>query len=314
MSVAQWRPLSSRLGDDPVRPSWREPVPAALDQPLRHWVYYTLTGSSSGLPRLPMTPGGAGRGRRAWHEVATDRLALRMNVVPPGDGGSDGCQRHLAYGTDTVMLVDVVDAILDLMPSSTDTEEVIQVPTGRRGQLQRLLDDALSVLRVREDGRGLERRADVMAEAAFEAAVQTAEDASRAGSAAEHLRRAWDCVHALHPDPGKAYWEAVKAVEAAAHAVLEPDKPTATLGTMLRQLRTHGEKKFSLAISGREGRAADVGRLTACVELLWKGETDRHGSMEPTPVMTLEEATMAVHLAVMLVQWFTSGAVWLSGT
>jgi hypothetical protein len=152
-----------------------------------------------------------------------------------------------------------------------------------------------------------------MAEAAFEAAVESAEAASQAGSADGHLRAAWGCVYGLHPDPGKAYGEAIKAVEAAAHAVLDPTNPTATLSTMLGELRTHREKKFSLAIPGRDGRAVDAVRLTGCIELLWKGEPDRHGSMNPTPVVTLEEATMAVHLAVMLVQWFTFGGVRRSG-
>jgi hypothetical protein len=43
------------------------------------------------------------------------------------------------------------------------------------------------------------------------------------------------------------------------------------------------------------------------MKLLWEGQTSRHGSSRPTRADTLEEATMAVHLAVMLVQWLTSG-------
>jgi hypothetical protein len=171
----------------------------------------------------------------------------------------------------------------------------------------RLLCDALSVLRVRADGRGLERRAGIAAEAAFEEAAGTAEAAGAAGSAATHLRQAWGCVHALHPDPVKGYGEAIKAVEAAAHAVLEPTQPKATLGSMRGNLGASRDR-FALVIGGLDGRG-DAGPLLGCISLLWDGQTSRHGSSRPTRPETLEEATMAVHLAVMLVQWFTSGAV-----
>jgi hypothetical protein len=217
--------------------------------------------------------------------------------------------RLLAYHTDSGILADVADAILDVLasPSLSDVNTHSQVPGKQRASLQQLLDDARSVLRVRADGRGLERRADVVAEEAFGAAVDSAEAASDAGSAAAHLRAAWGCVHALRPDPEKGYSEAIKAVEAAAHGVLEPNNPKATLGSMRGHLRANQEM-FALVIRGPDGRG-DVGPRLECVSLLWEGQTSRHGSSRPTRPETLHEAMMAVHLGVMLVQWFTSGAV-----
>ena len=57
MSAVQWRSLSSRLGSGldggPVGLVWREPVPAALEQPLRLWVHHTLTGTSFQTPSGP---------------------------------------------------------------------------------------------------------------------------------------------------------------------------------------------------------------------------------------------------------------------
>jgi hypothetical protein len=304
MSAVQWRSLSSRLGSGldggPVGLVWREPVPAALEQPLRLWVHHTLTGTSF------QTPSGPRRGiYRQWYEVATDRLALRMNIVPPFEG--TGWPRHFAYATDMVMLLDVVDAILDLMPPGVITRDKEGAEIERHDQLQQLLDDVQSVLRVRADGRGLERRADLMAEAAFEAAVEGAEAASWAGSADRHLRAAWGCVHALRPDPEKAYGEAIKAVEAAAQGIVEPNNHKATLGTMRGTLRANRDR-FSLVIPGPDGRG-NVEPLIECISLLWEGQSSRHGSSRKTRPETLEEATVAVHLAVMLVQWFTSGAV-----
>lgn len=143
------------------------------------------------------------------------------------------------------------------------------------------------------------------------AAVESAEAASGAGAAAGHLWEAWECTHALKPLPGNAYVEAVKAVEAAAHSVVYPDgdrrERLATLGTILSYLREHQEE-FSMVIAGRDHQG-QMGRLIGCLELLWYGETDRHGSKESTWAVSLDEASMAVHLAVTLVQWFTSGAV-----
>jgi len=74
----------------------------------------------------------------------------------------------------------------------------------------------------RSPGRGLERQSDPTAEAALEETVRTAATAANTGSAAAHLQTAWQSLHALHPDPGKAYGEAIKAVEAAAHAIMSP--------------------------------------------------------------------------------------------
>jgi hypothetical protein len=65
--------------------------------------------------------------------------------------------RLLAYHTDSGILADVADAILDVLasPSLSDVNTHSQVPGKQRASLQQLLDDARSVLRVRADGRGL---------------------------------------------------------------------------------------------------------------------------------------------------------------
>jgi hypothetical protein len=289
---------------------------------LRDWVDWTLRGTGFGMA--------------AAAEIA-ERVLLRLDLVPPAaDGDEDDdaledgavARRFLAYGVPAGLLPDVVDAVLFLLPTGLPmpvapppqgkiavmaafmgaaSRSSLMWADGRRTALASLLDDALSVLRIRPGGRGLERRADPDAEAAFEEAVTGAEGVAAAGSAAAHLRVAWGAVHALHPDPAKGYSEAIKAVEAAAHSVVEPGNRKATLGSMIRYLREHPER-FSLAIVGRDGRG-DVGPLIGCMALLWEGQSSRHGSSAPTRMESPEEAAMAVHLAVMLVQWFVSGAV-----
>lgn len=81
--------------------------------------------------------------------------------------------------------------------------------------------------------------------------------------------------------------------------------PRATLGTMIGHMRAN-PGKFSLALLAGKG---DVLALVSMVDLLWTRQTSRHGGKEPTRPETPEEGQMAVHLAVTLVEWFTSGAV-----
>ena len=75
---------------------------------------------------------------------------------------------------------------------------------------------------------------------------------------------------------------------------------------MLGALRS-SENRFSLVIG--KNRDRNVSTLIGCMSLLWEGQTSRHGSSAETRMETIDEATAAVHLAVTLVQWFTSGAV-----
>ena len=50
------------------------------------------------------------------------------------------------------------------------------------------------------------------------------------------------------------------------------------------------------------------------LRLLWEGQTDRHGSLAPTTAVGPDAAEAAVHLAIVLVQWFQAGAVRQSST
>jgi hypothetical protein len=153
----------------------------------------------------------------------------------------------------------------------------------------------------------LVRRVDATATEAATAAATAAAAMPAAGSAAEQIRSAWAELHGLHPDPSAAYRAAVQAVESAAHAMIEPNNAKATLGTMIGQLR-NTPQRYALAIPGPDGTGS-IAPLIAMMELLWTGQISRHGGQAPTRPETVEEARMAVHLAVTLVQWFITGAV-----
>jgi hypothetical protein len=191
-------------------------------------------------------------------------------------------------------LWDVVDVILDL-----------NSPEKHRVALQQLLDDALSAYTISPDGRGLERRADATARAALDAAVSSASASSYLGSAADHLVAAWTSAYAIRPDYSKSYSESVKAVEAAAHALIEPNNSRATLGTMRGHLRANPDQ-FRLVLPAP---GIDIAPVTEMITVLWEGQTSRHGAKTPTRPETKEEARAAVHLAVTLVQWFSAGTI-----
>lgn len=151
-----------------------------------------------------------------------------------------------------------------------------------------------------------------------ETAQAAASQAMGQGKAGLHLRRAWAEVYGTNPDPGKAFSESIKAVEVAAGPVIAPNDSTATLGKMIGQLKGNSEH-FKVVLSGDgESRAgAPKGDLDALAiarlmaQLLWTSQHDRHGRFDPgSPIaVSQEEAQAAVHLAVLLVQWFATSVV-----
>jgi hypothetical protein len=174
--------------------------------------------------------------------------------------------------------------------------------------LQQLLDDAHSVYQVNRDGTGLERRVDPVASGLVSDAVSAVTARADAGSAAKQFQEASKAVRALHPDAPVAYSLAIKAVESAAHAIIEPGNTKATLGTMLRIL-DGTPADFEVEIAGRDRGKGPIAPVTGMMRMLWEGQTSRHGSMEPMRDETREEAEMAVQLASLLVLWFSTGMV-----
>ena len=122
------------------------------------------------------------------------------------------------------------------------------LPTDRRGtngnaagkaqlreDLITMLAAGSSVWQVSSDGTGLTRRVNETSGDAIDQAVSAADANPKSGSAAKQIRTAWRAIYKLDPEPETAYREAVKAVESAAHAVVQPNHSGATLGSMLRR-------------------------------------------------------------------------------
>lgn len=119
------------------------------------------------------------------------------------------------------------------------------------------------------------------------------------GEAGDLLAEAWNAAFSISPDEEEAYEKAIKAVEEAGAHLVSPKNDRATLGTMVRDMKSQGD--WSIGI-----QTPSPGVPTVMAEALWVGQESRHGGngyRKPTR----DEAESAVLIAVALVQWFTSG-------
>ena len=282
--------LSARERGEPATQVLHEGVPPHLEQPVRSWIYRSLQSGGSDL-------------------VA---VALEMRIDYELAGGS-GTQ-FLAVHTQLDELLDIVDAIL--AQGGPWPERGAYDHTGERygrdhailvKDLELMLHTGSSAYRVAEDRRSLIRRVDVTTTAAFNSAVSAAAGQPSAGSAAEQIRGAWRELYGVTPNAPAAFSAAIKAVESAAHSIIEPNNAKATLGTMIGQLRG-APHRYELTLPG-PGGSGDVAVLRDLMELIWTSQTSRHGAQTVTRDETQEEAEMAVQLAVVLVHWFTTGAL-----
>ncbi|MEU3394973.1 hypothetical protein [Streptomyces albidoflavus] len=266
------------LADAPEHDGPYEGVPDHLLTPLQNWVEEALSYGGGILDT----------------ETAR-RLCLRLRM-PPQRGQHQGHEylMPLIEATD-VDLLDVVDGVLGQKHAPW-----------QKDALSAMLDDAGSAYRINEARDGLEEK---VAPAVRDAVRQTIADAAGTpftGSAANHLATAWQAAYGRGPNPVRAYSEAIKAVEGAAHAVIQPNNTKATLGTMLGELK-NARHKFTATIASPGDDAVLLAE--AMMRTLWTGQTSRHGSQTGTVPETLEAARAGVHLAATLVQWFISGAV-----
>ncbi|MGW6925169.1 hypothetical protein ACWGA9_28515 [Streptomyces sp. NPDC054950] len=310
-----WRPLSERAGAP--APALRTSVSGALETQLRHWTCRALGRYSTLVDRIVLRCDLREHHRCRQHDV--------VEGMEPDDD-FDPARDHLAYCTPAVSLPDVVDAWLHLTASSAPAKRLPVLPDQSstkieifasalgglselqprsllRRELQELLDDGRSAYTLRPDEAGLYQRVDPTAEALAAAAITSAGQDPARGSAGAHLNRAWTAAYALHPDPVRAYSDAIKAVESAAHATVEPNNRKATLGSMIKVME-NTRARWVVSV-GHEPSSAGAETVERMMRLLWTGQTSRHGGSHPTRDETVAEARAAVNLAVALLNIFT---------
>lgn len=275
-----WQPLSARRGGTPIDETWQEGIPAWIDHSVRHWL-----------------------GLQLMEDETRDRLLARLHVT---DNSRVPTVTGRVEQLTEVELLDWIDGVLKI---NAEREAYLFRHSNEydANKLETLLHEGHSVWKVSDTFDSLERRQDETVTAASHQAGQTAESYGRA-AAAERLRNAWGKAYGLHPDPSKAYSEAILAVEAVAVPAITPKEASAHLGHVYGQLRTQGHL-YELVITDKSGALASVQPVTELVGLLWNGHTDRHEGNVPAVPISPEAAQMAVHAAATLVQWFASGAI-----
>jgi len=280
IAPTSWQPLSARRGGTPIDETWQEGIPPWIDQAVRSWLHVMLIRT---------------------HE----RLFARLHFT----GNADEYERwSLVQALDEADLLDWIDGSLKV---NADKHREHGLPNSSfqsdTRELQTLLTEGHSIWRVSDSLDGLERRQDSTVTAAAHRASDAAISSGRI-AAAERLQNAWRHAYGLHPEPSRAFGEAILAVEAVAVPAIIPNEAGAHLGHVYGQLRTQSHL-YELAITDKSGAPASVQPVTELVALLWHGHTDRHEGNVPSIPISQEAAEMAVHAAATLVQWFASGVV-----
>lgn len=281
-----WTPLSRRGADPGEAEGPYEGVPGWLRSSLVAWL----------RPKLMPT-----QNNRYQFQSALVREMDRLIRAPQLGRAADNILSEQAWtGVVNAVTADE-DLFLDVIDFLVSRKKLDKYALGA---LETILSDGGSVWTVATpDGAEprLERRIDpTVRDAAM--GVMTVGD-----RASEHLAAAWTALYGREPSAGEGYREAVRAVEAAAKPVVTPADAVATLGKMIRAMED-APAKWSVTLKANGEPVADVARMMA---LLWTAEHDRHGTDdENAPLnVSLEEARAALHLAVLLVQWFREGDI-----
>jgi len=285
----RWRPLRVReSGDHAAYDSLHPGVPPWLNSSLGAWVWGHI---------------------RRWDDMTRVVRVFRLEDLDQSSDQSLRLTLELRMIGDEEFFLDVVDYLLSRLkphPFAEEAPSSLDGDTDAAGDLAQMLSEAGSLWKVDWVGEhryGLVRRMRPEVEAAAEQ-VMSWDD-----KAAWHLRLAWSAVYGRQPDPGKGYGEAIKAMEAATIPMVCPDNPRATLGRVINDLRAKpGKWVVNLKHPTPDRQVQTVADM---LDLVWKGQSDRHGSPDPSaPIsVTQEQAEAAVHLAVTVVQWFNTGVV-----
>ena len=227
IAPGSWQPLSARRGGTPIDETWQEGIPPWIDQAARSWLHVMLIST---------------------HE----RLFARLHFTGHFDSTA---ARSLVRSLNEVDLLDWIDGALNV---NAERYREIGLPDSslenHTKDLQTLLMEGHSIWKVSDSFDGLERRQDETVTAAAHQAGQTAESYGRT-AAANRLKSAWSKTYGLHPDPSKAFGEAILAVEAVAVPAITPKEADAHLGHVYGQLRTQGHL-YELAITDKSGALA----------------------------------------------------------
>ncbi|MEO3761214.1 hypothetical protein ABGB19_23415 [Mycobacterium sp. B14F4] len=280
----QWVPLEIGDGEVETFTALRDDVPPWLEATLWAWVFRRFTGqSASTLSEI--------------FRVELARKCERVLRVQIRDAGAWSPEKGYAALRRSFAAAPQIWRLVDFLLAETGRSYATS--------LQDSLLEAGSAWQVgKRNGKvGLVRRLPE----GVKVAAQAAFDKPNAG---KRLATAWEDAFGVNPNPSKAYWFAVKAVEDASAPVVIPNDSAPTLGKVISRMEQGGQ--FNLPHLRQDPRAATHDVLLGMLRMLWVGQHDRHGGLPQSPLpddVTQPEAEAAVMAAVTLVGWFESGHV-----
>ena len=293
MSEETWRPLGVDGADEVAKyDALHDDVPEWMAPRFWAWIRESISvirAYPDGSGRFPMLD-------EALAEEMAQTLRITLPALRSGERSSRAGQIQLQSAMAALMKhsqpLQIVDYLL-----AHDGNAKAEV-------LDALLERSKSAWEVgtRAGRPGLVRRVPL--------GVQVAADAimARAGQAGVRLAKAWEELYGIVPNASAAYALAIKAVEDAAVPVVSSTNHRATMGTVLKQIEDQGD--WRLPMEREHDRAPSREVLVGMMRLLWEGQHDRHGGQPSAPGdVSVEEASVAVSLAVTLVNWFDAGVV-----
>ena len=290
MADAVWRPLSVQTEEQVAEyDALHEGVPEWIDRQFWNWVCSALEEVPEDWEYFHKM----GRLELDCSLMEAMGVALRFSVPDEVYTSSDSL--WVAIKAIQRASVDPLDVADYLLAHSTHACEE---------EIDELLQRGNSKWKVGERNgfKGLERRVPEGVQVAADHAMQ------EGGRSGRRLAHAWELLYGVRPDPTGAYAEAVKAVEGVACPLLCPDDRGATLGKAINIVRT---QHWHVPMSKQDDRAPTEDVLEGMMRVLWHGQHDRHDNGEPSAPgkVSLEEATVAVGLAVTLIHWFEASLV-----
>ncbi|SNR75662.1 hypothetical protein SAMN06265360_117110 [Haloechinothrix alba] len=278
--------LDDRLAGKPVDDVLLDGVPDHLELPLRDW----LKAAFKVEPPYKNRPHMEELAQQVVVSLQWSAYTSRSKVE----------YINTLVGAPTDELLVVVDAVLQC---DGDNPGVSQIGRDKRAKLRDLLYRGRSVYRISDNGRQLVRRVDPTAEDAYRAAVGAADPTT-----AQLLADAWRHAYKPDPEPTTAYREAVRAVEQVACPLVLPNDNDPTLGKVIAHLQDAGHK-WETVLVAKGGDPGGPEPVREVMSRLWTGQVSRHGGAKNSRDQDPGEAEAAVHAAVLLVHWLSSGTL-----
>lgn len=262
-----------------------------MRNPVRNWLEKNLTWSN-------------GRGSTSYDggAITTIELSGRINI---------GALKYDSWRYDALvkLLESNADYGLDIIQAYVETADITdgyevtshRIRPNSITALNMILIKGGSKWHVVVDGRKatIQARVDETTENAYKRLATSADDY------AGLLKKAWNYCYGREPQPSEAYTYAIKAVEAVSWQIVTPKNSTATLGTIIADLRAKNTGG-KVATSFKDKHAGtSVEAILQNMQRLWQGHSDRHATgayVEPTQL----EAEVALHLAILICHLFAN--------